>query len=128
VEGGCRFGGRPLAFRPHSPDGTIALLDARSRDIPAKRAVLESTAGGPPPIGRKSAVRAILWLLCAIALVACGAGQRGPFAYDDSVWVPESRSGVIMIARTWSAQCWPRKTIVTGSFCQPRAGVWVSRA
>jgi hypothetical protein len=29
-------------------------------------------------------VRAILWLLCAIALVGCGAGQRGPFAYDDS--------------------------------------------
>ena len=34
-------------------------------------------------MGRKSAVRAILWLLCAIALGACGAGQRGPFAYDD---------------------------------------------
>jgi hypothetical protein len=33
-------------------------------------------------VGRKSAVRAILWLLCAIALGACGAGQRGPFAYD----------------------------------------------
>jgi hypothetical protein len=29
-------------------------------------------------------VRAILWLLCAIALGACGAGQRGSFAYDDS--------------------------------------------
>jgi dienelactone hydrolase len=34
-------------------------------------------------MGRKSAVSAILWLLCAIALGACGAGQRGPFAYDD---------------------------------------------
>jgi uncharacterized protein len=27
-------------------------------------------------------VRAILWLLCAIALAGCGAGQRGPFDYD----------------------------------------------
>jgi uncharacterized protein len=27
-------------------------------------------------------VRAILWLLCALALGGCGAGQRGPFAYD----------------------------------------------
>jgi hypothetical protein len=33
-------------------------------------------------VGRKSAVRAILWLLCAIALGGCGAGQRDPFAYD----------------------------------------------
>ena len=33
-------------------------------------------------MGRKSAVRAILWLLCAIALAGCGAGQRDPFAYD----------------------------------------------
>jgi len=40
--------------------------------------------GRPPLIGRKSAVRAILWLLCALALGACGAGQRGPFGYDDS--------------------------------------------
>jgi hypothetical protein len=35
-------------------------------------------------VGRKSAVKAIFWLLCAIALAACGAGQRGPFGYDDS--------------------------------------------
>ncbi len=28
-------------------------------------------------------MRAIPWLLCAIALGACGAGQRGPFDYDD---------------------------------------------
>jgi dienelactone hydrolase len=40
--------------------------------------------GRRPPIGRKSAVRAILWLLCAMALGACGAAQRGPFGYDDS--------------------------------------------
>jgi hypothetical protein len=55
-------------------------------------------------------------------------GLREHHLHNPFVWVPESRSGVIMIARTWSAQCWPRKTIVTGSFCQPRAGVWVSRA
>ncbi len=34
-------------------------------------------------MGLESAVRAIPWLLCAIALGACGAGQRGPFDYDD---------------------------------------------
>lgn len=33
-------------------------------------------------MSRTCAVRAILWLLCAIALGACGAGQRDPFAYD----------------------------------------------
>lgn len=34
-------------------------------------------------MSRQSAARAIVWLLGAIALAGCGAGQRGPFDYDD---------------------------------------------
>jgi dienelactone hydrolase len=33
-------------------------------------------------VSRKSAARAVVGLLCAIALAGCGAGQRGPFDYD----------------------------------------------
>jgi poly(3-hydroxybutyrate) depolymerase len=62
---------------------SLATVRSRSPGVgPPKRAVLELTRWGSPPIGRKSAVRAILWLLCAIALAGCGAGQRGPFDYD----------------------------------------------
>jgi dienelactone hydrolase len=33
-------------------------------------------------VSRQSGARAIVWLLGAIALAGCGAGQRGPFGYD----------------------------------------------
>jgi hypothetical protein len=35
------------------------------------------------PVSRQSAARAVVGSLCAIALAGCGAGQRGPFDYDD---------------------------------------------
>jgi dienelactone hydrolase len=34
-------------------------------------------------VSRQTGAWAIVWFLCAIALAACGAEQRGPFDYDD---------------------------------------------
>jgi hypothetical protein len=35
-------------------------------------------------VSRRGLAGATLWILCAIALTACGAGQRSPFEYNDN--------------------------------------------
>jgi uncharacterized protein len=64
-------------------------------------------------VGRKSAVRAILWLLCAIALGGCGAGQRDPSAYD---------AGAPLNVRVGSSYVHGGVRISEISYASPRGG------